>query len=188
MGDEMGISLAICSLSEKREAMLREDPSLVWELSRDVPGYLEVGKAWDALRVAAQPFDSEAVMSNLFGGALGKSFGEPGGFGKPRIVPNFEVARLAAVMGDVPPRFMRDNAGSLRGIDVHGRFFHVDIDEVGPPSAAMLSEFPELAELPDVADDTLDSTLEDLEDTFERVRALVVRAAERGEALLVVFR
>ena len=188
MGDEMGISLAICSLSEKREAMLREDPALVWDLSRDVPGYLEVGKAWDALRVAAQPFDSEALMSNLFGGALGKSFGEPGGFGKPRIVPKFEVARLAAVMGDIPPRFMRDNAGSLRGIDVHGRFFHVDNDEGQTPDAVLESEFPELADLADVGDDTFDATLERLEDTFERVRALVVRASERGEALLVVFR
>lgn len=184
----MGISLAICSLSEKREAMLREDPSLVWDLSRDVPGYLEVGKAWDALRVAAQPFDSEAFISNLFGGAIGRSFGEPGGFGKPRIVSSPEVSRLAAVMRAVPPRFIRDNAGSLRGIDVHGRFFHVDVSEIAPPSAAMLSELPELAELPDVADDTLDSTLERLENTFERVRSLVVRAAERGEALLVVFR
>lgn len=180
----MGISLAICSLSEKREAMLREDPGLVWDLSRDVPGYLEVGKAWDALRVAAQPFDSEALMSNLFGGALGKSFGEPGGFGKPRIVPKSEVARLAAVMRDVPPRFMRDNAGSLRGIEVHGRFFHDDTSE----DAALESEFPELADVPDVAEDELDATLEQLEDTFERVRALVVRASERGEALLVVFR
>lgn len=53
----MGISLALCCLSPKREAILREDPALVWELSREVPGYLVVGKAWDALRVAVQPFD-----------------------------------------------------------------------------------------------------------------------------------
>jgi len=175
----MGITLAICRLSPKREAMLREDPTLVWELSREVSGYLVVGKAWDALRVAVQPFD--AVVSKLFAGSLGKSFGEPGAFGKPRIMPNAEVRQVALAMTNVPARFVADRLESLRGVDVHGRFF--DFDREDP---ALLAELPELAALNDK--DEGDALAQNLEATFAQARALVAQAAERGDSLLVVFR
>jgi hypothetical protein len=156
----MGITLSICTLSKKREAMLREDPSLVWELSRKVPGYLDMDKAWDALRVAVSAFDADTV-TKLFGGELGKSFGEPGAFSKPRIVANDELARVARAMADVPPRFVRDQIDTLRGKSVHGAYFE---DEPG------------------------DDDLRGLEATFERVRELITQAANRGDALLLVFR
>ncbi|MGZ3478333.1 MAG: hypothetical protein ACXVCJ_27795 [Polyangiales bacterium] len=145
-------------MSKKREAMLREDPSLVWELSREVPGYLAVGKAWDALRVAVTSFDPDDVVAKFFAGSLGKSFGESGAFGKPRIVPNDELSRVARAMGKVPSRFVRDNIDALRGKSVHGDYF----------------------------DD--EEQLEGLEATFVRVRDLVTGTASRGEAMLVAFR
>ena len=176
----MGITLAICSLSKKRETILREDPSLVWDLSRDVPGYLDLGKAWDALRVGVKPFDAEGSLSKFFVGALGKSFGDEGGFGKPRIVSAVELVQIAKAMDVVPERFLRDNAASLRGVEVHGSFFRDDF----PEDPTLTAKYPELA---GDDDSEIDTALAHLEETFVEVRTLVAGAAERGEALLVVF-
>jgi hypothetical protein len=156
----LGITLSVCTLSKKREAMLREDPSLVWELSSAVPGYFSLEKAWDALRLAVKPFDPSEIVAKLFGGELGKSFGEPGAFSKPRIVSNEELSRVARAMTEIPPRFVRDRSETLRGKSVHGAYF----------------------------DEPDDDDLEQLEQTFEQVRDLISLAAKRGDGLLLVFR
>jgi len=161
----MGISLVMCTLSQKREAMLRYDPTLVWELSREVSGYLAIGKAWDALRVAVSPFDKDELVGRLFAGMLGRSFGEPGAYGRPRIAPNDEVVRVARAAANVPPRFIRANVERLRDQGVHSDFFLVD---------------------PEFEDDA--AQIEALERTFLRVRDLVAGAAEHGEAILLVLR
>lgn len=167
----MGITLSICTLSEKREAMLRDDPSLVWALDAKVPGFLGIGKAWDALRVAVKPFDTDDLLEKLFAGTLGKSFGEAGSFGKPRIVSTDELTTLAEALDEVPSRFMQDRVNILRGTEVHGDFFKIDEDlEEGEDDPDMLAQ------------------LESLETGFERVRNLVKSAVARGETLLVVVR
>lgn len=163
----MGVTLSICRLSKKREAMLREDPSLCWELNHEVPGFLDVGKAWDALRLAAQEEDTaELSVVKLLAGEAGKSFGEPGAFGKPRILDAHEVAVTAKAFEEVEPGFVVANFDALRGREVHGNYFQDDF-------------------IPD--EDPADA-LRPLDDTFEKIRALLVEAAGRGDALLLMFR
>lgn len=157
----MGISLSFCRLSKKRESMLLLDSTLCWELSSEVPGFLEVGKAWDALRLATERARADALVVRFFAGELGKSFGEPGAFSKPRIVAKGEVASLAQAMRKVAAGFIADHLDELRGAEVHGRYFDDDADE---------------------------SRLQALEHTFTRARDLVLETADRGDALLLMFR
>lgn len=181
----MGITLSICRLSKKREAMLREDPTLCWELTHEVPGFLAIGKAWDALRVAAQKAGADPLVVQLLAGELGKSFGEAAGFGKPRIVNAFDVAAAAKAFQKVEAGFILDNLDALRGVEVHGGYFHDDLG-AAPIEGGLLADLPTLASMS--GEDEGSPHLQALEDTFAKVRTLLVEAAGRGDSLLVMFR
>jgi len=96
-------------------------------------------------------------------------------------MPNAEVRQVALAMKNVPARFVADRLESLRGVDVHGRFFDFDRED-----SALLAEHPDLAALKD--EDEGDALAQHVEATFAQARDLVTQAAERGESLLVVFR
>jgi len=176
----MGMYGVLCSLSEKRRALLEDDMSLILEAlheRRTVPGLLSLEKSWDALDKllahGAKGTAAEAIRAR--GGA---EFGESLGFDRPRLLDAERVEEVAKALGALPADFVKEHYAVLAEQDVHGEF--------GRRRPGAVNDYEAELEALGLADD-LPEDLIYLNDVFGRVVSFYQQAAERAEAVVAVI-
>lgn len=116
----------LCSLSNKRRALLEEDPSLVRDLaiarrSESIPGVLELGKTWHALDLILHG-EEGGPLGDAILGRQGKAVGPPFPFGLPRLLDPEQVKATAAALAELPEGLVRARYAELAAHQVHGGF------------------------------------------------------------------
>lgn len=177
----MGMYGVICSLSDKRRALLEDDTSLVLEAlheRRAVPGLLSLDKSWDALdKILAHGAKKKSAAVDAILGHSGSDFGQSLGFDVPKILESKRVKAVAKALAELPEDFIKENYSALESLEVHGEF--------GRRRAGALNDYEEELEALGLADEVPEDLIY-LSDVFKRVVQFYSGAAEREEAVITL--
>ena len=177
----MGMYGVLCSLSEKRRALLEDDTSLVLEAlheRRSVPGLLNLDKSWDALdKIIAHGAKKKNAARDAILAHGGTEFGQSLGFDIPRVLEVKQVKAVAKALADLPDEFIKENYSALEELNVHGEF--------GRRRAGALNDYQEELDALGLADEVPEDLVY-LSDVFARVVKFYRGAAEREEAVIAL--
>lgn len=177
----MGMSVVLCALSEKRIALLEEDPGLLSELlsmsqeGDEVPGLLDIGKTWDALDFILSDQGKDAVLGDALLGRTGRKLRAAGAYGKARLLGPSRVAEVDKALSKLPAQVVRDRYPELFGKDIHGDF--------GQETCAE----DEIKYIKDKVRETRESETAHLESVLAAIRALYKRASDEGHSMMSVI-
>jgi hypothetical protein len=166
----------LCTLSEARLEQLLLDPELLPELlaarrETEIPGLLDIGKAWDALDVI---LSDRGRQDPLLGDALLGRSGRELPTGNARLLDPGRVRELAAALAQLPDQLVRDRYSSLFGRDVHGEFGQ----ETCEPN--------ELKFIREKVGEIQDREIAALQATLDQIAELYEKAAGAGHAMMLV--
>lgn len=173
----MGMSGILCALSEKRLALLSEEPSLISELiqsrkDQPIPGLLDLEKSWDALDVILSNRGADALLGDAILVRRGRPIGPKLTFGPARLLPAPRVVEIAAALRALPADVVASRYSRLARFQLHGGFGKA---QPAADDTAYLRERAEAERNEEIA--LLDRTL-------VKVRALYEEAAAKGQAML----
>lgn len=176
----MGMQAILCTLSSKRLDLLQDDPEILDELlesrhESEIPGLLDLGKAWDALDVLIADRGKEPVLGDVILARKGQKLRAQGPYGPPRVLTPARVRQIAAALAKLPPDFIRTRYPSLQGQEVHGRYGQA----VSAPDASK--------SVREKAQAQQERELAELEGLFRDVTALYGRAAIEGHSMMSVI-
>jgi hypothetical protein len=123
----MGMSAVLCTLSPKRLALLQEEPEVLEELldsrhDSDIPGLLDLGKAWDALDRILSEGGKDPVMADAILARKGQKLRAPGAYGPPRVLAPARVRQISTALANLPAELVPSRYPSLQGQEVHGNY------------------------------------------------------------------
>ncbi len=175
----MGMQGILCALSDKRRAMLEDDPELFSAVlsarhEEQVPGLLDLDRSWHALDVLLGEGE-DAVLGDAVLGRRGRSFGPSLAFGRPKLLEPPRVVEVAGALSALPKDTVERGYGSLAGRTVHGGY---------GPKESPASQYDDL--LVGVDDHEVGAERAELRTRFEAVRRFYREAAERGDSVLAV--
>ena len=177
----MGMYGVLCSLSEKRRALLEDDTSLVLEAlheRRSVPGLLSLDKSWDALdKILAHGATKKSAAKDAILAHGGSEFGQSLGFEIPRLLEVKQVKAVAKALGALPGDFIKENYSALESLVVHGEF--------GRRRPGAVNDYEEELDALGLADE-IPEDLVYLSDVFTRVVKFYSGAAEREEVVIAL--
>jgi hypothetical protein len=121
------MSAILCTLSPKRLALLQEEPELLSELldsrhEADIPGLLDLGKAWDALDRILSEGGGDPLMADAILARKGQKLRAQGAYGPPRVLAPARVRQISAALAKLAPDVILSRYPSLQGQEVHGRY------------------------------------------------------------------
>jgi len=124
----------MCSLSPERRALVEEDNGLLLDVHDagrrgEVPGFLSLGKAWQALATLVGDDDATGLVTDLFLGRAGAKYGPQGSCGEGRILEWADVKSLAAAMSKLSIDGLTARYPSLSGKEVHGEYGRGDLTD-----------------------------------------------------------
>src|SRR5512140_3834 len=131
----MGMYGILITVSTKRLAQLEEDPETLEDVlearhETEIPGLLDLGKAWDALDVRVADRGKDAVLGDTILARTGRKLGDgEGAFGAARLIGPARVAEVAKRLEALAPTHVRDRYPSLATAKVHGKFGERPDDE-----------------------------------------------------------
>ncbi|MFT5354445.1 MAG: hypothetical protein ACI9KE_001650 [Polyangiales bacterium] len=177
----MGMYGVLCSLSQKRRALLEDDTSLVLEAlheRRSVPGLLSLEKSWDALdKILAHGTTKKSAAKDAILGHSGTEFGQSLGFEIPKLLEAKRVKAVAKALGELSDDFVKENYPALADLEVHGEF--------GRRRAGAVNDYKEELEALGLNEEIPEDLIY-LSDVFARVLKFYVGAAEREEAVIAL--
>lgn len=173
----MGMKGLLLALSDKRMAMLEEEPELLFDViearhREPIAGLLDLDKAWHALDLLLGA-DEDDLLGDAVLARSGKSFGPEISYGRGHLLSPARVSSISAALEALPESTVEDRYHSLRGREVHGGY---------GPKAEGPAEYAE--ELDALGDEEERAEQEELATCFEGLRAFYLRASRRGEAVL----
>jgi hypothetical protein len=123
----MGMSAVLCTLSPKRLALLQAEPEVLEDLldsrhDSDIPGLLDLGKAWDALDRILSEGGKEPVMADAILARKGQKLRAPGAYGPPRVLAPARVRQISTALANLPAELIPSRYPSLQGQEVHGNY------------------------------------------------------------------
>jgi len=168
----------LCRLSPARLAQLKENPSLIAELAEaradgDIPGMLDLDKAWHALDVILAHKNEQGVLGDAILARGGSKFGPPLSFGPARLLEPNRVKAVADALGSIPEDLVRQRYADLKNASVHGGY--------GAEVAA--ADDPKY--LKDKTAKNRETEIAELTSALEGVCELYREAAAQGHAMLV---
>lgn len=130
----MGMYGILITLSPKRLAQLEEDPETLEDVlearhETEIPGLLDLGKAWDALDVLVSDRGKDAVLGDAVLARTGRQLGDDDSFGPARVLGPARVAEVARRLEALAPTHVKDRYPSLAAAKVHGKFGERPDDE-----------------------------------------------------------
>jgi hypothetical protein len=130
----MGMYGVLITLSPKRLAQLEEDPDTLEEVlearhETEIPGLLDLGKAWDALDVMLSERGKDAILGDAVLGRSGRKLGGGHSFDIARVLAPARVAEIAAKLDALSASHVADTYPSLATSKVHGKFGEQPDDE-----------------------------------------------------------
>jgi len=164
----MGMNALLCTLSAKRLALIQEEPEVFEELAAsrhdsDIPGLLDLGKAWEALDVLLSEGGRDALLGDAVLARKGQKLDAEGEYGPPRVLAPARVRQISAALEELPADFLRTRYPLLQGRTVQGGYGQ---------KAAPAQQARELAEL---------------EGLLREVVALYAEAAEAGHSMMAAI-
>jgi Domain of unknown function (DUF1877) len=119
----------LCTLSAKRLALLQEDPEIFEELiesrhESEIPGLLDLGKAWDALDFLLSDRGRDELLGDAILARKGQKLRAKGAHGPPRVLAPARVRQISAALAKLPPDFLQTRYPSLMGKEIHGNYGH----------------------------------------------------------------
>src|SRR5687767_834815 len=113
----------LCSLSEKRRAMIEEDPEVVIDLvdarhESEIPGLLDLGNTWHALDVLL----GEGKNTLLGDAVLARSGEKLPGAAKAKLLEPERDAEISKALSALSATHGRDKFKTLAGKQVHGNY------------------------------------------------------------------
>lgn len=164
----MGMTALLCTLSTKRLALIQDDPEVFEELAAsrhdsDIPGLLDLGKAWEALDVLLSDGGRDAVLSDAVLARKGQKLDAEGPYGPPRVLAPARVRQISAALEKLPADFLRHRYPLLQGRKVQGGYGE-------KPSAAQQAR-----------------ELTELEALLREIVALYAEAAEAGHSMMAAI-
>ena len=122
----MGMDGYLCALSAARAAQLDARPGQLLDVfglrDGEAVGVLDLGKAWDALDIILSDRGDDSLLGDAVLARSGKPMKAAGAYGPASFLLPSRVARIAAALGKVPARRVRDRYGELYGKNVHGGY------------------------------------------------------------------
>lgn len=175
----MGMSGLLFALSDKRRAMLEEEPELLLDViearhRERIPGLLDLDKAWHALDVLLGA-DEDELLGDAVMARTGKKFGPEIAYGRGRLLSPTRVAKVCQALEAISDDLVEERYEALRGQEVHGGY---------GPKAEGPSEYAE--ELEELGDDEERSEKDELSTRLESLRAFYREAKKKGDAVLSI--
>lgn len=134
-----------------------------WET--EIPGLLDLGKAWHALDIIVSGEGSDPVLGDALVGRTGRKLRAGAAYGSARLLDSNRVRRVAEALSKLPESIVRERYPDLYGKNVHGNYGQ-HRDKVRQVREAETAE---------------------LEAKLGETRALYARAAAAGQSMLVVI-
>ncbi len=176
----------LCTLSDKRRALLDEDGTLVVDLvqarrSEPIPGMLEIGKAWDALDVILNGGrEGDGLLGDAILARSGRAIGPALAYGRAKLLEPARVKEIADALDALPESLVRDRYPLLKAHGVHGGYGTTE-GEVSP-------EVEELLEEEGFTDDDIDEEeAAELELALDDLRKHYRKAADAGHGMLAAI-
>ncbi len=124
----MGNYGILITLSPKRLAQLEEDPETLEDVldarhETEIPGLLDLGKAWDALDVLLSDRGKDAILGDVVLARTGRPLDTA------RVLAPARVAEIAKRLEALAPTHVKDRYASLGAAKVHGKFGERPDDE-----------------------------------------------------------
>ncbi len=154
----------LITVSAKRLAQIEGDPDTLEDVvearhDTEIPGLLDIGKAWDALDVILSDRGRDALLGDAVLARSGRPIGEDGVFESARLLAPARVAEVAKKLAELGPAVVKERYATLAGKKVHGKF----------------------GEKPDAEE------LEGLQIVYGRVVALYQDAAKQKHSMLTII-
>ena len=114
----------LIALSEKRLALLSEDPEMLEDIVEEgdaIPGLLEIGTAWDALDVLVSDRGKDAVLGDAVLARTGKQLHAESNFEAVRLIGPTRVVEVLRKLESLPPTVVREGYAQLAAKKVHGK-------------------------------------------------------------------
>ncbi|MCC6551731.1 MAG: DUF1877 family protein [Polyangiaceae bacterium] len=174
------MSAVLCTLSSARLAKLDATPDLVRELlearhDTQIPGLLDLGKTWDALRILLEGERAEGPIGDAIVARTGRQIGPRLEYGRARVLDAKRVREVAAALEALPEGLVEARYATLASRDAHGGWGK---DVIAPRDPKYVRERAKEAQAREKAE---------LGAMLERVRALYKGAAAAGHAMLSVI-
>ena len=117
----------LCTLSPKRLAQIVEEPDLVEEIveaisDEEIPGSLELQKAWHALDLLLCDGEDGSTLSPAMVGRGGQAIGPSLSFSPAHILSSETVQKIAAAFAGLSPTVVADRYDELAKSAVHGGY------------------------------------------------------------------
>jgi hypothetical protein len=174
------MSAVLCTLSSARLAKLEANPELVRELldarhDTEIPGLLDLGKTWDALRLLLEGDSADGPIGDAIVARSGKQIGPRMAYGRARLLDAKRVREVAAALEALPEGIVDARYTTLAAREVHGGWGK----EVSAPGDTKY--------LRDQAREGQAREKAELRRMLDRVKELYQRAAAAGHAMLSVI-
>ena len=121
----MGMSAVLCTLSPGRLAKIEATPDIIQELlearhDTEIPGLLDLGKTWDALRIVIEGNKAEGPIADAIVARSGKQMGPKLAYGRARLLDAKRVREVAAALEALPDGLVDKRYAALGAREVHG--------------------------------------------------------------------
>ena len=123
----MGMDAILCAMSEKRLAMIEQEPDLLEELldarlEGNIPGLLDLGKSWDALDVLLSARGRDPVLGDAILARSGRAMRAKAAFGPAQLLTPERVVEVSEALDKLPSGVIRARYPDLLGLTVHGDY------------------------------------------------------------------
>lgn len=121
----MGMNAVLCTLSSARLAKIEATPALIQELlearhDTKIPGLLDLGKTWDALRIVIEGDRAEGPIADAIVARSGRQLGPRMAYGRARVLDARRVSEVAAALDALPEGLVDARYTALGAREVHG--------------------------------------------------------------------
>jgi hypothetical protein len=169
----------LCSLSEKRLAMIEQEPDLLEELlevrfSGTIPGLLDLGRSWDALDVLLSARGRDPVLGDAILARSGRTMRAKAAFGPAQLLSPERVVEVSEALDKLPAGVIRARYPDLKGLTVHGDY--------GQETASS----GDGKYIRQVVREKQENEVAELEARLKKLVALYRRAAKEGQAMMSV--
>jgi hypothetical protein len=176
----MGMEAVLCTLSDKRLAQIEAEPDLLMELlvarhDTQIPGLVDLGKAWEALDLLVSERGKDPVLKDAVLARTGRKLRASTGFGPARLLEAKRVREIAVGLSALPADVVRRRYARLEGKDLHGGFGR---DVAAPDDVKYVRDKVREAQEREIAA---------LERALAQLASLYARAAEAGHAVMMAI-
>ncbi|HUJ61922.1 MAG TPA: DUF1877 family protein [Kofleriaceae bacterium] len=115
----------LITLSPKRLAQIEAEPETIDDVlearhDTQIPGLLDLGKAWDALDVLLSVRGKDALLGDAVLARTGEELDADGDWDHARVLAPARVAEIATRLAALPPTVVSERYATLAGMQVHG--------------------------------------------------------------------